>query len=99
MGNLLGMGPAPQLGNVAVERESFFGRMGNALCGVCFGLVIFVASIFLLGWNEHPGCGYHTALCKTQGFYIVLENQVIICYHALPCQVYSYTCSCDPGAA
>eukprot|EP00440_Ansanella_granifera_P009382 gb/GFBE01010168.1/.p1 GENE.gb/GFBE01010168.1/~~gb/GFBE01010168.1/.p1 ORF type:complete len:513 (+),score=102.38 gb/GFBE01010168.1/:1-1539(+) len=51
MGNALGLSSAP-LGNVAVEREGFCGRMGNALCGVCFGIVLFFVSIFVLGWNE-----------------------------------------------
>ncbi|CAL1157813.1 unnamed protein product, partial [Cladocopium goreaui] len=38
--------------NVAVERENFCQRMGNSLCGVCFGILLFLGSIFLLGWNE-----------------------------------------------
>ena len=40
------------LGNVAVEHTSFCQRLGRALGGVCFGFVLFVGSIFLLGWNE-----------------------------------------------
>jgi len=52
MMNALGFGPAPNLGNVSVEHENICQRMGNALCGVCFGFVLFLGSIYLLGWNE-----------------------------------------------
>ncbi|CAE7426056.1 Tmem43, partial [Symbiodinium sp. KB8] len=51
MGNAFGFGDQ-NLGNVSVEHESFCQRLGGALCGVCLGLVFFVGSIFLLGWNE-----------------------------------------------
>ena len=27
-------------------------RMDDSLCGVCFGILLFLGSIFLLGWNE-----------------------------------------------
>ena len=52
MGNAVGFGNVESLGNVAVERENFCQRMGNSLCGVCFGILLFLGSIFLLGWNE-----------------------------------------------
>eukprot|EP00929_Paragymnodinium_shiwhaense_P062914 TRINITY_DN3143_c0_g1_i3.p1 TRINITY_DN3143_c0_g1~~TRINITY_DN3143_c0_g1_i3.p1 ORF type:complete len:495 (-),score=83.00 TRINITY_DN3143_c0_g1_i3:534-2018(-) len=48
MGAVLGFGPR----DVAVERETFFGKMGKALCGVCVGSVMFFVSMVLLGWNE-----------------------------------------------
>eukprot|EP00929_Paragymnodinium_shiwhaense_P062912 TRINITY_DN3143_c0_g1_i1.p1 TRINITY_DN3143_c0_g1~~TRINITY_DN3143_c0_g1_i1.p1 ORF type:complete len:507 (-),score=71.30 TRINITY_DN3143_c0_g1_i1:439-1959(-) len=48
MGAALGFGPR----DVAVERETFFGKMGKALCGVCVGSVMFFVSVVLLGWNE-----------------------------------------------
>mmetsp|Transcript_100625 Transcript_100625/g.123193 ORF Transcript_100625/g.123193 Transcript_100625/m.123193 type:complete len:511 (-) Transcript_100625:53-1585(-) len=51
MGNAVGFGNA-DLGNVAVERENFCQRLGSSLCGVCFGFILFLGSIFLLGWNE-----------------------------------------------
>lgn len=64
MGNSVGFG---QPSGVAAEHENFCQRLGGALCGatrhrkvhekyqnteVCVGLLLFLGSIFLLGWNE-----------------------------------------------
>ena len=47
-----------QIGFGGEERDdgatytSFGERMSQALCGVCFGVVLFIGSLVLLGWNE-----------------------------------------------
>ncbi|CAE8726791.1 unnamed protein product [Polarella glacialis] len=51
MFDLLGFG-SPNRDNVAVDHQSYCGRMGGALQGMCFGFVLFIVSIFLIGWNE-----------------------------------------------
>eukprot|EP00438_Fugacium_kawagutii_P012987 Skav230938 [mRNA] locus=scaffold2774:141417:144554:- [translate_table: standard] len=66
MGNAVGFGNAETLGNVAVERENFCQRLGNSLCGVCFGLILFVGSIGLLGWNEFNYVRNQAVLLKVE---------------------------------
>jgi hypothetical protein len=66
MGNALGFGQAPNLGNVEVTREGFCGRLQNALCGVCVGFVLFFVAIFLLGWNEFNYVRNQAVLLKVE---------------------------------
>ena len=34
------------------ETHSWAERMSQAICGVCFGIILFIGSLVLLGWNE-----------------------------------------------
>ena len=70
MGNAVGFGNVEAIGNVAVERENFCQRLGNSLCGVCFGIIIFLGSIFLLGWNEFN-------YVRNQAILLKVEKEVI----------------------
>ncbi|MBA6414353.1 TMEM43 family protein [Parahaliea sp. F7430] len=36
-----------------VTRQSWFGRLGGAVKGIFIGILLFIASFFLLIWNEH----------------------------------------------
>jgi len=72
MGNALGFG-APA--NVAVEHESFCGRMCNSLCGVFVGMFLFFAAIVMLGWNEFNFVRNQAVLQYVQDKVVEIECQ------------------------
>jgi len=47
---------------VDVSYESFFGKMGNALCGVCVGFLLIPISFYIIGKNEM------NAVCTRKSF-------------------------------
>lgn len=47
MGNAFGFGS-----HLEVEHESYASRMASAMCGVCIGIILVIAAIPILGWNE-----------------------------------------------
>ena len=48
-----------------VTRTGYFGRIGNAIKGVIFGIVLFFVSFIILFWNE--GRAVHTARTLEEG--------------------------------
>ena len=49
-------------GGSVYSHTSFLGRTKNACCGVIFGIVLFVGSFALLGWNEQRSVNTADAL-------------------------------------
>lgn len=54
MGNAFGFGAASPMvaPDTVVTHEGFMSRMGKACYGMCFGFILFVLALVLLGWNE-----------------------------------------------
>src|SRR4051812_10189316 len=59
-----------------VQHKSWFGRMGNAMCGVCVGFLLFVLSFPVLFWNEHNAVGQRLALDEARQLVIEAGSEL-----------------------
>ena len=50
-----------------VTSQGWFSRIGDAFKGMLFGLVLFIGSFILLGWNENNYVERYKALKEGQG--------------------------------
>lgn len=59
------------MGNIVIRQQSWFSRMGNAFKGILIGLVLVLAGVALLWWNE--GRAVLTAQGLTEGAGLVIS--------------------------
>jgi hypothetical protein len=59
------------------ENENWFSRLGNALAGVCIGLILFVGAFPVLWWNEGRAVDRYNALDSARDLYVPITSESV----------------------
>ncbi len=60
-----------------VTSEGWFSRIGNSIKGILFGLVLFIGSFILLGWNEKNAIDTYKALNEVRAHLVTVPSASI----------------------